>query len=630
MGKTPFKKNCSGTTMVEVIVAFFIMVIIMGIFSQAMRLSGNMMIRADETLTGYRSLAGSYYLEGDADPNGARAKAIEADVKENQRLVFVTENGQSSFEIGVSARTVRDGSGELRDVVSTHTGGGSDTGGDGPDPGEEDKPDEITYNVICELMTYGGEFTHGDYRVNWNLDGHPNQIATLQVKAQKSDIGKTVAAPLVENYSAQEDYVVPVDGGWVNVKYMPDDVPLKIRHECDGKMLGDTEVDVKYRSNVTLYSNAVFPNYVLTGNSTGNTGNIHQAGLLVNNPAGMDVTFYYKHNVNSYIFYGRQDADSKNIQAGDYTGSWKLDDKIVYQSVLTSDTQTANSPDVENYKPVQPTYQIPADNGSVTVSYVPDEVEIIVYHKIGDTLLTDPETLSVKTRYGAELTLHSNKEMDEEGFKIDNESVTVDVKSPGQVQVVFTYIDEDAPFHPVNGNPKVNIVSGEADERTIQIQERMADLFTGFFSDEWGKGRLAGFGKLELWRYGYKTFTMKNGEKYAVVGYCGLEKVSGDIKDVESLSRVTGVDTDNMLALDNCQAGGFEKQEEANVLWKYLVESMNGLTTAEKELMLSVSDVKFQFKEERKGFLLPIYNHYLQKITYTLPTTPETEIEITY
>lgn len=322
MGKTPLKKKCSGTTMVEVIVAFFIMVIIMGIFSQAMRLAGNMMIRSDETLAGYRSLAGSYYLEGDADLNGARAQAIEADVKENQKLLFMTENGQLSFEVGVSARTVRNGSGELKDVVSTHTGGGSDPDGDGPEPGEEDKPDEITYNVVCELMTYAGEFTNGDYKVNWNLDGHPYQFKTLEVTALKSDIGKTVAAPYVENYKAQEDYQVPVKDGWVNVNYMPEDVPLKILHVCDGQILGETEVGVKYRSNVILYSNAVFPNYVLIGNSTntGSTGNIHQAGIYVDSSSGATVTFYYEHNENSYTFYGKQNADSGVINEKAYTG----------------------------------------------------------------------------------------------------------------------------------------------------------------------------------------------------------------------------------------------------------------------------------------------------------------------
>lgn len=56
-------KSVEGSTMVEVIVAFTILVLIMGMFSQALSMAGNMMNRAYKTLEVNRQLAGDYYLE---------------------------------------------------------------------------------------------------------------------------------------------------------------------------------------------------------------------------------------------------------------------------------------------------------------------------------------------------------------------------------------------------------------------------------------------------------------------------------------------------------------------------------------------------------------------------------------
>lgn len=60
------KKNrntTSGTTMVEVMVAFVILVLLMGIFSQSMGLAGRMMNRSTDTLEQYHQLAGAYFLD---------------------------------------------------------------------------------------------------------------------------------------------------------------------------------------------------------------------------------------------------------------------------------------------------------------------------------------------------------------------------------------------------------------------------------------------------------------------------------------------------------------------------------------------------------------------------------------
>lgn len=619
----------SGTTMVEVIVAFFILIIILGIFSQAMQISGIMMVRSDDTLERYRNLAGSYYLEGEGDPIDGRASPLSPEVAENQKLTFHAENGSSSFAVDASVRTVRDGSGVLKDVVSTHTGSGG--GGGGSEPGGDENQDEITYYVVCRLMTRSGDFTEGDYRARWNLDGHAEEFLTLSVKASKNDIGTVVNAPHVENYESQDTYKVPVAGGWVSVSYMPKKVPLKISHVSNGTLLDEKVIHVRYQSNVNLYSSAVFPKYVLIGNST-DTGDIRQASIHMDNSNGAAVTFFYEHSESSYMFYGKQQEAEKEIKESSYTGMWTLEEKIVYQDVLNSTSDTENSPQVGNYRPSQPTYQVPASNGSVTVEYIPDDVDIVVYHKVGTTLLAEPETLSTKTRYGAKLTLTSRKKLEDSSYKIDEETVTTEVKAPGRVEVVFTYTDtdNDAPFHPISGTPTVKVVSGEADERIVQLQEHMAEMFTDFFLNDWGKGSWLDWGLVG--RYGYRTFTMKDGTKYAVVGYRGLEKtwLGGDIKNMSGLREKTGVETKNMLVLDNCTNGGFKNGGDAEILWQYLVENMSGLTTEEKEFMMKASNIKLQFTEEKKGGLLSYYNHFLEKITYSLPTDPETQIEITY
>lgn len=633
-----FKKDSSGTTMVEVIVAFFIMVIILGIFSQGMKLAGTMMIRSDEALTGYRNLAGSYYLEGEEDPSGEKAQAIPPTEVKNQMLEFKTEDGAYSFTSEVTVRTVQDGSGVLKDVVSPliSSGGVSGPGGsdpDGSDPGESENPDEITYHVVCELMTYRGEFTEGDYQVNWNLDGHPYEFKELLVKDSKNNIGKIANAPFVEHYVAQEGYEVPVNDGWVHVEYMPKDVTLMVTHKCGDKILEQTPLTVKYLSNIILFSNRLFPGYILTGNSTG-ADNAHQASIKMENPEGGEVVFYYEHNENSYTFYGKQERDSGtvNFKEGSsliYSGKWELAEKIVFQSVLSSMSEIEQCPQVENYTPVQETYRVPADKGSITIPYRPDTVKVIISHKIGDTLLAEPDTLDIGVRYGAKLTLTSKKKLEDDSYKIDNETVTVDIRKPGEAEVVFTYIDDDAPFHPVSGNPTVEVVSGEDDERTIQVQEKMADLFTDFFSNEWGKG--SPLNLFILQRYGYKTFTLKNGTKYAVVGYRGMEQEKRDVTKESKLKRVTGVNTDKMLVLDDCKDGGFKNQEDAKILWQYLVENMSGLTTKEKELMLGAYDIKLQFRENEDWWVFTKrYIHYLEQISYTLPTEPETKIVITY
>lgn len=56
----------SGVTMVEVIVAFLILTFAFGMLFQAIALTERILVRSREVRSGYRNLAGYYYLEGTA------------------------------------------------------------------------------------------------------------------------------------------------------------------------------------------------------------------------------------------------------------------------------------------------------------------------------------------------------------------------------------------------------------------------------------------------------------------------------------------------------------------------------------------------------------------------------------
>ncbi len=109
----------AGTTMVEAIVAFFIMVIIVGIFSYAMKLTGNMTAHSGGELAEYRRLAGWYYLDGNEDASGSEilARGDSFDLEEGQTLVFENSNKGMTFSVSdVTVRTARNGHRILKDV----------------------------------------------------------------------------------------------------------------------------------------------------------------------------------------------------------------------------------------------------------------------------------------------------------------------------------------------------------------------------------------------------------------------------------------------------------------------------------------------------------------------------------
>lgn len=102
----------TGTTMVEILVGFVILVLIMGIFSQAMNLTGRMVGKSNDTLTDYRNLAGGYYLEN--------SEVVDIMESEKKSMTFTQISGdKGSFSIPVKTKTytIKDGSGSLVEVV---------------------------------------------------------------------------------------------------------------------------------------------------------------------------------------------------------------------------------------------------------------------------------------------------------------------------------------------------------------------------------------------------------------------------------------------------------------------------------------------------------------------------------
>lgn len=102
-------KSTRGTSMVEVLVAFAVLVLIMGIFSQALSLAGNMLGRSDHTLENSHQLAGNYYQD-----IGGDASFHEDDLKDWR---FEGKYGSFTVKARHRAYTDPDGRGVIHDLV---------------------------------------------------------------------------------------------------------------------------------------------------------------------------------------------------------------------------------------------------------------------------------------------------------------------------------------------------------------------------------------------------------------------------------------------------------------------------------------------------------------------------------
>ncbi|MDD3253173.1 MAG: hypothetical protein PHV18_11500 [Lachnospiraceae bacterium] len=100
------KDTESGSTMIEVIVAFTVLVLIMGIFSQAMALTGRMLGKSGDTLAGYRDLAGDYYLSSGTGKD------------ETLHFELVTGGSSSAgFSVDARFREFKNSNGTIYDVI---------------------------------------------------------------------------------------------------------------------------------------------------------------------------------------------------------------------------------------------------------------------------------------------------------------------------------------------------------------------------------------------------------------------------------------------------------------------------------------------------------------------------------
>lgn len=110
------KNSRGGTTMVEVIVAFSVLLLIFGLFSQAMGLTERMMIRADQTMEKSRELAKGYYLSEEGDLTSSPI-TLEFELTSDSRL-----SNRQSFKIKANRRQYESDGGFIIDVVPIESG----------------------------------------------------------------------------------------------------------------------------------------------------------------------------------------------------------------------------------------------------------------------------------------------------------------------------------------------------------------------------------------------------------------------------------------------------------------------------------------------------------------------------
>lgn len=95
--------------MVEVIVAFSVLVLILGIFSQAMSMTERMMMRADAEMESSRLAARGYYLSD--------TPTSETGVSLDFRLSADTGLQNTDFKISAVMREYKNGEKFIRDVI---------------------------------------------------------------------------------------------------------------------------------------------------------------------------------------------------------------------------------------------------------------------------------------------------------------------------------------------------------------------------------------------------------------------------------------------------------------------------------------------------------------------------------
>lgn len=101
-------KQNDGMTMVEVVVAFAVLMLVMGMFAKCLTMANQVFRRSEEILEDSRKLEKGYYLE---------EEAVLADIV-GETLVFTEQEDGGRFSVEVKLREFANDAGSLYDVVS--------------------------------------------------------------------------------------------------------------------------------------------------------------------------------------------------------------------------------------------------------------------------------------------------------------------------------------------------------------------------------------------------------------------------------------------------------------------------------------------------------------------------------
>lgn len=109
----------SGSALIEVITAFAVLLFIFGMLSQALLLTGRIMVRNRELRAEYQDLAGYYYLHGAGDDLVSEEGKIETEWQADLRFFLESdgENEDAILEIPVIIREFKGKHEVLYDAV---------------------------------------------------------------------------------------------------------------------------------------------------------------------------------------------------------------------------------------------------------------------------------------------------------------------------------------------------------------------------------------------------------------------------------------------------------------------------------------------------------------------------------
>lgn len=110
------RKNTEGMTMVEVIVAFAVLALVLGIFSRSLIVAGETLNRVNAIWNNFQELTGAYYLDEEEN--------MRQELRRDIMLEFTQRDRSESFSVRAQMRRFSYGRGELCDVIPENGGQG--------------------------------------------------------------------------------------------------------------------------------------------------------------------------------------------------------------------------------------------------------------------------------------------------------------------------------------------------------------------------------------------------------------------------------------------------------------------------------------------------------------------------